>query len=35
MIMFIGTDTIQNKLWGKKALINNYYCEIDKIIGVL
>ena len=33
MIMFIGTDTIQHKLWGEKVLINNYYYEIDKIIG--
>jgi predicted AlkP superfamily phosphohydrolase/phosphomutase len=33
MLMFIGTDTIQHKLWGEKQRILDYYCVIDKLIG--
>jgi predicted AlkP superfamily phosphohydrolase/phosphomutase len=33
MVLLIGTDTIQHRLWGEKKWINNYYREIDSIIG--
>ncbi|MCW3989991.1 MAG: alkaline phosphatase family protein [Candidatus Bathyarchaeota archaeon] len=33
MLMIVGSDTIQHKLWGDEDKINSYYCEVDKIVG--
>ena len=33
MLMIVGSDTIQHKLWGDKDKINSYYCEVDKLVG--
>jgi predicted AlkP superfamily phosphohydrolase/phosphomutase len=35
MVMIIGTDTIQHKLWGENEKVYHYYCEIDRIVGEL
>jgi predicted AlkP superfamily phosphohydrolase/phosphomutase len=35
MVMIIGTDTLQHKLWGENKKIYHYYCEIDRIVGEL
>lgn len=32
MVMFLGTDTIQHKLWGNRKLIYQYYQKMDQII---
>ena len=35
MVMIIGTDTLQHKLWGENEKIYHYYYEIDRIVGEL
>ncbi|MDP6048478.1 MAG: alkaline phosphatase family protein [Candidatus Bathyarchaeota archaeon] len=33
MLTIVGSDTIQHKLWGDKDKIDDYYYEVDKIVG--